>query len=66
MMRGEFGSSVDSATSEPAIKYPIKRVEPAIRKFITILQIDIDRLQKHRTNIERVKILIPISFSILF
>jgi len=42
----------------PAVctKYPMKRVEPALRNFIKVLQIDLDRLERHRSHMERVKL----------
>ncbi len=36
-------------------KYALKRVEPALRKFITVLQIDLDRLEKHKQNIQKLE-----------
>ncbi|KAI0212937.1 Syntaxin-17 [Lamellibrachia satsuma] len=36
-------------------KYPLRRVAPSIKKFIKILQIDLDRLAQHRLNITRLK-----------
>ena len=38
-------------------KFPIRRLEPAIKKFVKILQIDLDRLNKHKNNIEKVRLL---------
>ena len=34
-------------------KFPIKRLEPSIQKFLKVVEIDLDRLQKHRLNIEK-------------
>ena len=35
-------------------KFPLRRLEPAIEKFIKVLHIDLDRLEKHRQNISKV------------
>lgn len=35
-------------------KFPIRRLRPSIQKFQIVLEIDLDRLQKHRLNIDRV------------
>lgn len=35
-------------------KFPIRRLKPAILKFQKVLQIDLDRLEKHRNNIDKV------------
>lgn len=35
-------------------KYPIKKIEMAIEKFIKVVGIDLDRLEKHKDNIEKV------------
>jgi hypothetical protein len=35
-------------------KFPLRRLEQTVQKFIIILQIDLERLQKHQVNIERV------------
>ena len=49
-----FESLGRSSRSSGGDKHPLKRVEPAVRKFITVLRIDIDRLQKHKQNIVKV------------
>ena len=36
------------------MKYPIKRVEVTIQKFIKVLQMDLERLTKHQNNILKV------------
>ncbi|KAH9487919.1 hypothetical protein Btru_068288 [Bulinus truncatus] len=36
-------------------KYPLKRLELSIKKFIKVLEIDLDRLHKHTVSITRVK-----------
>lgn len=42
-------------TSSPSDipKFPIKRLEPSIQKFLKVVEIDLDRLHKHRLNIEK-------------
>ena len=35
-------------------KFPIRRLKPAIHKFQKVLQIDLDRLEKHKNNIDKV------------
>lgn len=42
----------DSSTE--ITKYPIKRLELSIKKFVKVLDIDLDRLFKHTANISRV------------
>ena len=49
-----FESLGHSSRSLGGDKHPLKRVEPAVRKFVTVLRIDIDRLQKHKQNIVKV------------
>lgn len=34
-------------------KFPLQRLRPSIRGFQTVLEIDLDRLQKHRSNIDK-------------
>lgn len=43
-------------TSSPSDipKFSIKRLEPSIQKFLKVVEIDLDRLHKHRLNIEKV------------
>ncbi|ELU02291.1 hypothetical protein CAPTEDRAFT_87242, partial [Capitella teleta] len=38
---------------EGDVKFSYKRLEPSISRFIKILQIDLDRLHQHRTNIHK-------------
>ncbi len=45
---------VTMKNTESEGKHPLKRVEPALRNFITILRIDIDRLHKHKSNVKKV------------
>lgn len=42
-------------TSSPSDipKFSIKRLEPSIQKFLKVVEIDLDRLHKHRLNIEK-------------
>ena len=35
-------------------KYPLRRMEPAIKKFLTVIQIDLARLHRHKLNVEKV------------
>lgn len=42
------------AGSTEITKYPIKRLELSIKKFVKVLDIDLDRLFKHTANISRV------------
>lgn len=34
-------------------KFPLRRLQPAINKFLKVVEIDLDRLHKHRHNIEK-------------
>lgn len=34
-------------------KFPIQRLEPSIQKFLKVIEMDLDRLHKHRLNIEK-------------
>lgn len=43
-----------SVSSGEIPKFPIQRLEPAIQKFVKVIEIDLDRLHKHRLNIEKV------------
>ena len=36
-------------------KYPLRRVEPSLKKFIKVLHIDLERLKRHQINIEKVQ-----------
>ena len=47
-------------TSSPSDipKFPIKRLEPSIQKFLKVVEIDLDRLHKHRLNIEKVSYIV--------
>ena len=35
-------------------KYPIRRLEPSIQKFLKVINIDLGRLHQHKLNIEKV------------
>lgn len=50
-----FEKSPKQAVSHPVQKYPVRRLEPSISKFLKVLEIDLDRLHRHRLNIEKVK-----------
>ncbi|XP_067687314.1 syntaxin-17-like [Haliotis asinina] len=41
------------AVSHPVQKYEIKRLEPSVSKFLKVLEIDLDRLQRHKLNMEK-------------
>lgn len=34
-------------------KYPLRRLEPSIQKFLKVIQIDLGRLHRHRLNVEK-------------
>ena len=40
--------------SKESEKYPLRRVEPALRRFVKVADIDLNRLRQHRGNIEKV------------
>ena len=48
-----LGRSGERDQSE-MMKYPIKRVEVTIQKFIKVLHMDLERLTKHQNNISKV------------
>ncbi|XP_074653695.1 syntaxin-17-like isoform X2 [Tubulanus polymorphus] len=48
------GSRGESSTYT---KFPLKRLEPTIHKFIKIVEIDLERLQRHKLNIQKFKVL---------
>jgi len=35
-------------------KFPIKRLTPSVQKFCKVLQMDLDRLNRHKLNVEKV------------
>ncbi|XP_064646753.1 syntaxin-17-like [Lineus longissimus] len=47
-----MASSAGQSAAMPQ-KFPLRRLEQTVQKFIKILQIDLERLQKHQVNIER-------------
>ena len=50
-------TSTSAQASENAVtKYPIKRLDLSIKKFIKVLEIDLNRLYKHSVNLTRVSI----------
>lgn len=46
-----FESSTDS--EDQYQKYPIRRLEPSIQKFLKVIKIDLGRLHQHKLNIEK-------------
>ncbi|XP_046377157.1 syntaxin-17-like isoform X2 [Haliotis rufescens] len=53
MEKMSFEKSPKQAVSHPVQKYPVRRLEPSISKFLKVLEIDLDRLHRHRLNIEK-------------
>ena len=47
-----FESSTDN--EDQYQKYPIRRLEPSIQKFLKVIKIDLGRLHQHKLNIEKV------------
>lgn len=45
-------------------RHPIKRFEPALRKFEVALPADLARLQQHKKNMETARHLLSFSFAI--
>ena len=39
---------------EKPAKYPLRRVEPLLRKYFKVFQINLDRMQQHKVNIQKV------------
>jgi len=39
---------------EKPTKYPLQRVEPLLRKYFKVFQINLDRMQQHKVNIQKV------------
>lgn len=60
----DYVTAVDMATFESCQdkqtesmeykKFPLRRLEPAIQKFLKVIQIDLARLHRHKLNMERV------------
>ena len=42
------------AALEKPTKYPLRRVEPLLRKYFKVFQINLDRMQQHKVNIQKV------------
>ena len=49
-----LGMGGNEKKSAEVVKYPIRRVEVTIQKFIKILEIDLERLNKHQQQILKV------------
>ncbi|KAK7097690.1 syntaxin-17-like [Littorina saxatilis] len=47
------GTARSSASAANVQKFPIQRLKPSINKFQKVLEIDLDRLERHRNNIDR-------------
>ena len=43
-----------SSSSYQGVKYPFRHVEPMIQKLVKVLNIDVDRLDRHNANITKV------------
>ena len=43
-----------AAGLEKPTKYPLWRVEPLLRKYFKVFQINLDRMQQHKVNIQKV------------
>jgi len=39
---------------EKPTKYPLQRVEPLLHKYFKVFQINLDRMQQHKVNIQKV------------
>ncbi|XP_041374590.1 syntaxin-17-like [Gigantopelta aegis] len=48
-----FDRSENERPSDVVHKYPIRRLEPSIKKFIKVLEIDLDRLHRHGMNMQK-------------
>lgn len=44
-----------SITPQEVQKFSLQRLEISVKKFIKVITIDMDRLQQHRLNVEKVK-----------
>ena len=44
----------DDSDGQQYQKYPIRRLEPSIQKFLKVINIDLGRLHQHKLNIEKV------------
>lgn len=45
-------------------KFSLQRLEISVNKFIKVITIDIDRLQQHRLNVEKVRFLSSMSLQL--
>lgn len=52
-MMASFDAAPQERSRTSSKRYPYKRLEPSVQKFIKVLQVDLDRLAKHRANIEK-------------
>ncbi|CAC5416269.1 STX17 [Mytilus coruscus] len=51
---GSFEKNTSWTSRDTEIpKFPIQRLEPSIQKFLKVIEMDLDRLHKHRLNIEK-------------
>lgn len=44
-----------SITPQEVQKFSLQRLEISVKKFIKVITIDMDRLQQHRLNVEKVQ-----------
>ena len=54
-----FEQCTDNPSSQDGVqhrKYPLIRLEPSIKKFLKVIQIDLARLHRHRLNVEKVTV----------
>ena len=49
-----FESKSVSSSPGEIQKFPFRRLEPSINKFIKVIEIDLDRLHQHKLNREKV------------
>ena len=42
------------SSCEKPVTYPLRRVEPLLHKYFKVFQINLDRMQQHRVNIQKV------------
>ncbi|KAK2139125.1 hypothetical protein LSH36_2012g00000 [Paralvinella palmiformis] len=56
-MMASFDALPQERVKTASKRYPYKRLEPSVHKFIKVLQVDLDRLDKHRRNIEKVSLI---------
>ena len=46
-------ASFDGSNDREVVRYPLRRIEPMVRRYIKVLRIDLGRLRKHNVNIQR-------------